>query len=90
MLTYTIVFFSGYLLAAVMATIIKDNRYEKICQTQQERGDYWFSRYLQAASELEKFGRHVSNEYKNFYEYPDYKDMKIFKKFRGGINDVDT
>ena len=68
-MTYISVFLAGYILAIMICTLRGDAHYERICQDQQERGDYWFARYLQAARKLADIGYYTPNEDpKNFYD----------------------
>jgi len=52
------ILFSGF----VLGTLLRDRKYEKLYIAQQKRGDYWFSRYLDASRVMENYGLYLSNE----------------------------
>ena len=66
---YVACFIAGYLISFMIYTRCNDAQYERMCISQQKRGDHWYTKYLQACSELEKCDRYLPTEDpKDFYE----------------------
>lgn len=51
-----------FLMGFVAATLMRDRRYERLYIAQRERGDYWFSRYMDASRVMEKHDLYLSND----------------------------
>jgi hypothetical protein len=66
---YLACFLAGYSISFMIYTRYRDAKYEQMCVSQQQRGDYWYTRYLQACDQLAKCDRYLPNEDpKGFYE----------------------
>jgi len=70
MMLYVVCFIAGYLISFMIYTRVNDVREEHAYKMQQKRGDYWFTRYLQACDMLQQHNEYLPNEEpKSFYDH---------------------